>query len=371
MPRKGENIYKRKDGRWEARYAKGCDPSGGTRYGSCYGRTYAEAKGKAEQAKALLLTGVPQNRAAADRRRLKCFCEEWLELEKWSVKASTYARYSTAVKTHIIPELGDCLPQAVSTQTVEAFKRKLLVEHGLAPKSVKDILVILRAILKYAARQFPGGLPTVDFIYPKEFKKEMRVLTPEEQQRLISYLTEDMDRCRFGVLLSLLTGLRIGELCALRWENISLRNRTLRVAATVQRLPSRNAGGKTELVIGDPKSETSARTIPLSDLAVNLCRQIGPGRPLDFVLTGTEHCMDPRAMQYRMKKYAADCGLEGVHFHTLRHTFATRCVEAGFEIKSLSEILGHASTSVTMDRYVHSSMELKRKNMDKLAAVGL
>lgn len=371
MPRKGENIYKRKDGRWEARYARGFDSSGRIRYGSCYGKTYAEAKEKAERARAMLLTGEFANKAASDRRHLKCFCEEWLEAVKGSVKASTYARYSTAVENHIGPRLGGCFPLTISTRTVDGFRRELLNEDGLSAKTVKDILVVLRTILKYTAKQFPGGFPVVEFIYPKEFRQEMRVLTRDEQRRLTNYLVQDMGRCKFGVLLALLTGLRIGELCALRWGNLSLHNRTLRVTATVQRLPSQTGSGKTELVIGNPKSETSARTIPLSDFAVGLCRQVGPGRPFDFVLTGTEHCMEPRALQYRMKKYADACGLDGVHFHTLRHTFATRCVEAGFEIKSLSEILGHANTSITMNQYVHSSMDLKRKNMEKLAAVGL
>ena len=96
---------------------------------------------------------------------------------------------------------------------------------------------------------------------------------------------------------------------------------------------------------------------------------MNPQSPTAFVLTGTSDYMEPRTLQYRMEKYTAECGLEGVHFHTLRHTFATRCVEVGFEIKSLSEILGHANTTITLERYVHSSMELKRHNMNKLVMV--
>ena len=128
---------------------------------------------------------------------------------------------------------------------------------------------------------------------------------------------------------------------------------------------------KTKIVIGTPKSDTSARTIPISDDAAELCRKMNPKSPTAFILTGTPHYMEPRTLQYRMERYTENCGLDGVHFHTLRHTFATRCVEVGFEIKSLSEILGHANTTITLDRYVHSSMELKRDNMNKLAAAGL
>lgn len=128
---------------------------------------------------------------------------------------------------------------------------------------------------------------------------------------------------------------------------------------------------KTKIVIGSPKSDTSIRTIPISDYAAELCREMNPKSPAAFILTGTSDYMEPRTLQYRMERYTETCGLEGVHFHTLRHTFATRCVEVGFEIKSLSEILGHSNTTITLDRYVHSSMDLKRDNMNKLSAVGL
>ena len=239
----------------------------------------------------------------------------------------------------------------------------------MSPKTVRDILAVLHGVLKYTAAQFPGIFPAVEIPYPKCGRKEMRVLSREEQQRLADYLLADLDPCRFGVLLAMHTGIRIGELCALRWSSISLKDRTLRISATLQRLRDTREGG-TRIVTGSPKSETSLRVIPLTDSAAALCGRMQPRNPAAYVLTGTEAWMEPRALQYRLEKYVRACGLEGVHFHTLRHTFATRAVEAGFEIKSLSEVLGHASTTVTLERYVHSSMELKRDNMNKLAAVG-
>ena len=128
---------------------------------------------------------------------------------------------------------------------------------------------------------------------------------------------------------------------------------------------------RTKIIIGSPKSDNSARVIPLTEYALTLCRRFQVDNPEAYILTGTEKLMEPRALQYRIEKYTRECGLEGVHAHTLRHTFATRAVEVGFEIKSLSEVLGHANTTVTLERYVHSSMELKRTNMEKLKAVGL
>ncbi|WP_298025331.1 site-specific integrase [uncultured Dysosmobacter sp.] len=371
MARKGENIFKRKDGRWEARYIKGRELSGRIRYGFCYGRTYKEAKEKVTRYKAALLVGAPVP-AASNRHRFAFFCEEWLQLERGRVKASTYVKYNTILTRHILPKLGGCFPLGLTTQLAERFKRELL-DEGLSAKTVRDILTVLRSILKYTAKQFPGPFPAVEICYPKEQKTEARVLSQEEQQRFVSYLQTDMDECKFGILLALLTGLRIGELCALRWENVSLRNRTIHVAATMQRLRDFDCTGasKTKVMIGSPKSDTSIRTIPLTENAVRLCGQYDPHRPAAFLLTGTEQFMEPRQVQRMLAKYTKECGLEGVHFHTIRHTFATRCVEAGFELKSLSEILGHSDTSITLNRYIHSSMDMKRENMNKLSAVGL
>lgn len=307
-----------------------------------------------------------------NRHRFGFFCEEWLRLERGKVRESTYIKYDTILRKHILPHLGGCFPLGMSTQLAEQFRQQLL-EDGLSIKTVRDILMVLHSVLKYTAGQYPGMFPTVEIAYPKEPKREVRVLTLEEQRRFIAFLQTDMDNCKFGILLALLTGLRIGELCAMRWENVSLRNQTIHVGATMQRLrdPDCTGDGKTRVVIGSPKSDTSIRTIPLTDSAAALCRRYDPHHPAAYLLTGTEQFMEPRVVQLRLAKYAKECGLDGVHFHTIRHTFAARCVEAGFELKSLSEILGHANTSITINCYVHSSMVLKRANMDKLASLGL
>ena len=138
----------------------------------------------------------------------------------------------------------------------------------------------------------------------------------------------------------LLSGIRIGELCALRWDNVNLQEKTIRISATLQRLRCMEGENKnrTHIVIGAPKSATSIRTIPLTDHAAELCRKFAVYNGNAYILTGTEKYMEPRMLQYRIEKYTKECGLKGVHAHTLRHTFATRAVEVGFEIKSLSEI---------------------------------
>lgn len=371
MSKKGENIYKRKDGRWEARYIKSYRPDGTAWFGYCYAKSYREVKQKVMQQRTELAAGILP-RTEHHRRRFASYCDEWLQLNRNRVKESTLVKYTAMMEKHVKPQLGGCLVQSLSTVMLEQFSHELLTVHELSPKTVRDILTMLHAVLEYTAKQV-GNMPSVEIIYPKARKNEMRVLTREEQERLTGYLLAEHDPCRFGVLLALMTGMRIGEVCALRWENFSPDYSELRVNATMQRLRDldEQASGKTKIVISDPKSGRSARVIPLAERVASLCRRYANAPRDAFVLTGEkERYMEPRTLQNYLKRYTAACGLQGVHFHTLRHTFATRCVEVDFEIKSLSEILGHASVNITLERYVHSSMQLKRENMNKLAAIG-
>lgn len=369
---KGENIFKRKDGRWEARYIKGYELSGKIKYGFCYGKSYKEAKDKVTKCKVALLAGKPTPQTGT-RHRFAFYCDEWLRLRKSKIRESTYIKYDTVLEKHIKPKLGGCFPMGITNGIVDDFTQELLFEEELAVKTVHDILVVLCGILKYTSAQFPGIFPAVEINYPKKSRKEMRVLSRDEQERFVKYLLENTDECKFGVLLMLLSGVRIGELCALKWGNINLKEQTIRITETLQRLHDTAMTGetRTRVVVGAPKSDTSARTIPLTEQAVKLCRRFAVKNAAAYILTGTEEYMEPRTLQYRIEKYTKECGLEGVHAHTLRHTFATRAVEVGFEIKSLSEVLGHSTTTITLERYVHSSLELKRSNMDKLTAVGL
>ncbi len=364
MSRRGENIYKRRDKRWEGRFIKGYDLKGKALYSYVYAKSYREVKEK-------LLEVKLNKKNYNEKKNMGTFCDNWLVISRNRVKESTYVKYRTVVLKHIKPYF-DALPvEKTSTLLIEEFSNGLL-NNGLSPKTVKDILTVLRAILKYCKKETGDSLNGVEVVYPKEKKKEMRVLSPDEQRRLTEYLLSDIDSVKFGILLALITGMRIGEVCALRWGDVSLDERVIRIKSTMQRLQAteENAETKTRVIVDDAKSEASKRTIPLTDYAVNLCCQM-MGEEDAYVLTGEVYrYIEPRALQYRFKKYVEACGLEGVHFHSLRHTFATRCVEVGFEIKSLSEILGHSSSKVTLDRYVHSSLELKRSNMEKLSAVG-
>lgn len=271
MSRKGENIYKRKDNRWEARYIKGYHPDGSAKFGYCYGKSYREAKRKLTEAKASLISGKPVS-TATKKRRIAFYCDEWLRLNRDRVKQSTYVKYSGMVEKHIKPRLGGYLVQSLSSLLIEEFSHDLLFEEALSPKTVKDILTILHSIIKYTSKQSPERLPEIDIIYPKVPKNEIRILSKEEQTRFVNYLLDDMDECKFGVLLALLTGMRIGEVCALRWSNISLTEKTIQVNATMQRLKNLDEGSltKTKIVISDPKSDFSTRITPSTHRVIRI-----------------------------------------------------------------------------------------------------
>lgn len=196
----------------------------------------------------------------------------------------------------------------------------------------------------------------------------MRVLTQAEQDALISVLIDNMDLYKFGVFLSLYTGIRVGELCALQWEDFNLAQTTLKIRKTMQRIQDtvNGAFSKTKIVITEPKSQCSVREIPLPTFVIDMARKF-VANPKSYILTGNDRYVEPRTMQNRFKSYVKDSGISDANFHALRRTFATRCVEVGFEIKSLSEVLGHANVNITLNRYVHSSFELKCSNMNKLS----
>lgn len=260
-------------------------------------------------------------------------------------------------------------------QCIEIFIEQQLTDGrldnsgGLSPKTVTDILTIIKSTIEYARYKELPVICNLSKLSIKKKEKEMRVFTPSEQESLIGTLTNDMDHSKFGVLLSLYTGIRVGELCALQWEDFDLAHSKLKIRKTMQRIQDLGNGSvsKTKIVITEPKSQCSIREIPLPLFIVDVAKKFA-SNPKAYILTGTDRYIEPRTMQNRFKSYVKECNVEPANFHVLRHTFATRCVEVGFEVKSLSEVLGHANVNITLNRYVHSSFELKHSNMNKLAS---
>lgn len=373
MARTGENIYKRKDGRWEGRYIKLYDANGKPKYGYVYARTYSEVKQKLAEQRC----HFPSADGVSSKTNAKYddILTAWLQSSRTNIKESTFAKYSHIIDSHIRPALGQFTLSKISTQLIESFIQQQLLsgrldgEGGLSPKTVTDMMTIIKESIGYARDNGIAVICNPQKITIKKREREMRVLTPLEEEALVRVLLDDMDQYKLGVMLSLYTGIRIGELCALQWENLSLASATLKVRKTMQRIQDKNVGAtsKTKVIITEPKSQCSIRDIPLPVFVLDLARRF-ESSPKTFVLSSDRsRYVEPRTMQNRFKKYIRDSGIADANFHTTRHTFATRCVEVGFDIKTLSEILGHANVNITLNRYVHSSFDLKCSNMSKLS----
>lgn len=361
MARKGLNIYHRKDGRWEGRYKSGYTADGQTKYSSVYGKSYSAVRDILIEKK----SEKESNTMSVCKLTVGEIINKWLKDVIIRVKESTYANYQMKLNKHILPHFSgmryDCL-------TVEKLNYFIVtkISSGLSEKYVSDIVVLLKSIANYASKhlEFINRIGSVSM--PKSYNlPETRLYSVSEQSKLMDYITNNPSCSNVGVLLTLTTGLRIGELCSLKWEDIDLEKSTLTVRHTVQRI-SNGSGKGTKLIVSSPKSSKSLREIPLPDFIIPLLKEIKADSDC-FVLSGNSKIVEPRTMQYRFKSLLKKVGLPYVNFHSLRHIFASNCVALGCDVKTLSEILGHSSVSVTLSRYVHSSMERKKNCMKLLS----
>lgn len=365
MPRKNERIHRRTTERQEDRHVEDSYS-----IGNVYGITNQNNGPELRTTQALEENTIG-NLQIHFHLSFETIALQWLAHVQSQVKESTISRYSHLIHRHILPAIGNYPTNQIGNHIIEGHIRYLLregrLDHtgGLSPKTVSDILSVLKCISTYSSEcgyHIPCNFNSIKVRQPP---REMRVLSLVEQQFLHEHLTRSPDSVKFGVLLCLYTGIRIGEVCALRWKSFKVELGILEIRETLQRIKKPSKKGTT-ILISSPKSTCSLRNIPIPSFLIDMSRQFNQS-PEMFILTGkSDAFMEPRGLQYRFKKYLKTCGICEVNFHCLRHTFATRCVEAGFDVKSLSEILGHSSVNITLNRYVHASLDLKRQNMKKL-----
>lgn len=374
MPRKGENIYKRKDGRWEGRYIKSRTCSGKIVYGYVYAKTYRDTKTKLRES---TLSHNPQPVVSVVKTPylFSAVASDWFESVKSHTKESTRNKYHNMLTDYILPTYGEQTLDMITYEFIEAHCNLLLVSGGkkgcgLSAKTVTDVLSVIRNVLKFAIRKGIYVPCDGSAIQVKHTTKPMRVLSKTEQEQLCKYILAEPEPCNIGILVCLFTGLRVGEICALRWEDVSFSDQTIHIHHTLQRVQNQSGNGpKTRIVVTTPKSSCSIRTIPIPDelsevLATHKKSSVG------YLLTNDEcKFVEPRTMQNKFKKALKSSSIESANFHAIRHTFATRCIELGFDVKSLSEILGHATVNITMNRYVHPTLDLKKENMKKLSTL--
>lgn len=350
-------VYLRKDGRWEGRISLGRGSDGKRRTRSFYGKTREEA-----EYKLFLAQNHTENEYELTEMTVSELAAEWLYVMKNRLKESTAANYQMKLEKHILPAFGGGQCCVLTAKEIYTFIENKL-KTGLSARYISDIIVLLKSIFRYASREYRIKNVLDGIILPKRKKAEIAVFNKKQQSILEQYIAENQSLTTLGISLSLNMGLRIGELCALQWRDIDLEKRTITVRKTIQRIQNFSGKSKTKLVVTEPKSANSMREIPIPNSLIDMLKKF-KNNPDSFVLSGNCKPVEPRTMQYRFAKILKNANLPSVHFHSLRHLFATNCVALGFDIKTLSEILGHSSIEVTLSRYVHSSMERKRKCME-------
>lgn len=369
MARKGENIYKRKDGRWEGRYVIGRKPNGQARYASIYGKTYRDVKDALERKK-----GEQYRTKPNCGMTVKSLMAMWLSLRSTEIKASSYQRYQTLIEGQIIPRLGQIRVSNLTAEIISSFLKELM-EHGrldgtggLSASTVSGIMGVLRSALRLASKQYAvRDIAVFDVKGPAVRQPPAKTLNSGECESLVRCVMAEPDLSGAAYLLALNCGLRLGEICGLMWSDISFTEGTLTVNRTALRIREE---GKTILVVQPPKTENANRSIPLTFSMLRLLAQLrNNAKDSTFVFTGTKKPLEPRTLEKRFLRFLKEHGLRCINLHGLRHTFATRCIEEAIDAKTVSELLGHSHVKMTLQRYVHPSMETKRKAVEAASAI--
>ena len=306
-------------------------------------------------------------------------CRQWAECVRYQVKPSTYGVYLTMIEKHILPDLGKVRVTELNNQMLEQYFQEKQSQE-LSWNTLRLIVFLMKAIVQMGEDAGIEPFERLHYHIPKYKKLSTRMIEHDHTERLLRYL-EDSDKIfDMGLLISICTGIRVGELCGLQWGDVNWSGGTIRINRTVSRIRNPETGSKTErrqrsgeendlsktiIYVGTPKTGTSIREIPLPDFLILKMLRYKRDEPC-YILTGKTKCMEPRGVQRRFKNLLRRRSIPEVNIHALRHAFASRWIENGFDSKALSEILGHSSVKITMDIYVHSNMEQKKLYMNRM-----
>ena len=370
MPRRGKNIYFRKcDRRWEGRVKTGRNDAGKTRYKYLYGKSYREVMKKMEEFRISLRD---ENNKRPSAGNFKLVSLSWLESVRHSVKLSSYNKYRNSLNTYILPFLGQKECSEINDTDIKNLFDRLKEKgrkdgKGLSSSTMLLVFTILNKVKKYIVKKGCRVSFSTDDIKIRKTQKEIKTFTKAEQEKLLENITSNADISNLGIVIAFYTGMRIGEICALRWEDIDFGGNLITVRRNTQRVQNNGENAtKTKVIITTPKSPSSVRSIPITPSLLNILLLYRKSE--GYVLSrNPEKITEPRTLQYRYAKILENCGIRKAGFHTLRHSFATSCVELGFDTKSLSEILGHSNVNITLNKYVHPTIEQKARYMNLLS----
>jgi integrase len=290
----------------------------------------------------------------------------WKADKKQYVKKSSYSAYILLIENHLLPAFGTKC--SIEESNVQTFVLQKLTE-GLSQKTIKDILIVLKMVLKFGAKNKLIEYNPFDIQFPPEREKHnIEVLSKSNQKRIMNYIQENFTFRNLGVYICLSTGIRIGEICALTWSDIDTENGIIFVRKTIQRIYIIDNGSRhTELLLDTPKTKNSIREIPISK---DLLKILKPLKKIVnsnfFVLTNDSKLTEPRTYRNYYKKMLKNLNIPELKFHGLRHSFATRCIESNCDYKTVSVILGHSNISTTLNLYVHPNLEQKKKCIEQM-----
>ena len=367
MARRGENIRKRSDGRWEGRYIKGRSADGKPCWGYVYGATYTEVREISARKKAEY--GI-YNLNSTDITFSE-ISEQWLYSVRQGVKESTFAHYQYTLRHYLQPVFGDFKVRALSEKILEQGLLAVITpasgkQKPLGTTMARECLSMLRRICKYAVHFRLIRPLEITVMLPQKSSKVLLPFTTEEQKKLQSFVMDAPTPRKIGLLLGFQLGLRIGEICGLKWGDFDLSTGIVTIQRTVNRISCEN--GHTKIVVQSPKTKNSNRAIPLPKSLIRVLKLLSENFSSEtwFLSGNEEKPVEPRCYRKSIHGYLKKAGVHQAHPHMLRHTFATTCLQAHCDIKTLSELLGHANATITLKRYVHSDMGRKRREMNRI-----
>ena len=367
MARHGENIRKRSDGRWEGRYIKGRSAEGKPCWGYVYGASYAEVKELSVRKKAEY--GIYN--LSSTNITFSEISEQWLYSVRQSVKESTYSHYQYTLRHYLLPVFGNFKVNMLDEKILEQGLLEVITptrgkQRTLGATMAQECLSILRRICKYAAHFHLIRPLEISVKLPQKNSKAALPFTKEEQKKLQTFVMDSPIPRKIGLLLGFQLGLRIGEICGLKWGDFDLSTGIVTIQRTVNRISCEN--GHTKIIVQSAKTKNSNRAIPLPKSLIRVLKLLSENFSSEtwFLSGNEEKPVEPRCYRKSIHGYLKKAGVHQAHPHMLRHTFATTCLQAHCDIKTLSELLGHANAEITLKRYVHSDMGRKRREMNRI-----